>query len=76
VSTSIVPTVNLIAMDNRRLIQFMAAFFIALGYHVRIAIRTLRDLIERRFAEFADVPYQNPLGQRQWEEVWETEAES
>ena len=73
-STIIVPTVNSIAMDNRRPVQFMAAFFVALGYHVRIGIRTVTDFIERRFAEFADVPYQNPLSRQQWEELWESEA--
>jgi hypothetical protein len=74
VSTIIAPTVNSIAMDNRRAVQFMAAFFVALGYHVRIGIRTVSDLIERRFAEFAGVPHQGPLSRQQWEELWETEA--
>jgi hypothetical protein len=31
------------------------------------------DFIERRFAEFAGVPYQNSLSRQQWEELWETE---
>jgi ubiquinone biosynthesis protein Coq4 len=63
-------------MDHRRLVQFMAAFFVALGYHVRKGIRTVSDLMERRFAEFAGVPCQSPLIRQQWEELWETEAES
>jgi hypothetical protein len=75
VSTIVVPTVNSIAMDHHRLVQFRAAFLIALGYHVRKGIRTVSDLMERRFAEFAGVPCQN-LSRRQWEELWETEAES
>ena len=74
VSTIIVPTVNSIALDNRRTVQFVAAFFVALEYHVRLGIRTVSDLVERRFAEFAGVPYQNPLSRQQWEELWETEA--
>jgi hypothetical protein len=74
VITIIVPTVNSIAMDNRRPVQFMAATFVALGYHVRIGIRTVSDLIGRRFAEFAGVPYQNPRSRQRWEELWETEA--
>jgi hypothetical protein len=41
--------------------------------HVRIGTRTVSDLIERRFAEFAGVPYQNPLSRQQWEELWEAE---
>jgi hypothetical protein len=61
-------------MDHRRPVQFMAAFFVALGYHVRMGICTVTDLIERRFAEFAGVPYQNPLSRQQWEELWEAEA--
>jgi hypothetical protein len=73
VSASIVPTVNFIAMDNRRPFQSMAAFSVALGYRVRIGTRTVSDLIERRFAEFAGVPYQNPLSRQQWEELWEEE---
>ena len=62
-------------MDNRRPAQSMAAFFVALGRHVRMGIRIVTDLIERRFAGFAGVPYQSPLSRQQWEELWETEAE-
>jgi hypothetical protein len=69
----IVPPVNLIAMDNRQRAQSVAALFTALGYHVRIGIRSVSDLMERRFAEFAGVPYQNPISRQQWEELWETE---
>jgi hypothetical protein len=68
------PTANLIAIDDRRPIQSMAAIFAALGYHARAAIRTLNDLMERRFAEFAGVPYQGPLSRQQWQELWETEG--
>jgi hypothetical protein len=39
------------------------------------AIRTVSDLIQRRFAEFAGVPYQNPVDRQQWEDLRETEAE-
>jgi len=28
-----------------------------------------------RFADFAGVPYHNPLRRQQWEELWETEAQ-
>jgi hypothetical protein len=75
VSTIIVPTVNSIAMDHRWPVQSMAAFFVALGCHARIGIRTVSDLVEVRFAEFAGVPCQSPLSRQQWEELWETEAE-
>jgi hypothetical protein len=75
VSTIIVPTGNLVAKDNCRPVQSMAAFFVALGYHVRIGIRTVSDLFEQRLAEFAGVPYQDPLRRQQWEDLLETQAE-
>jgi hypothetical protein len=76
VSAIIIPAVNSIAMDNRRPDQSMAALFAAAGYHLRWGVRTVNDHIERRFAEFAGVPYQDPLSRQQWEELWEMEAES
>jgi hypothetical protein len=75
VSTIIVPTANSIALDHHRPVQSMAALFVALGYHVRIGILTVSDLLERRFAEFAGVPCQSPPSRQLWEELWETEAE-
>ena len=72
-STVIVPTVDSIAVDDRRPIQSMAALFVALGNHMRKGIRTVRDVLELCFAEFAGVPYQSPLSRQQWEELWETE---
>jgi hypothetical protein len=75
VSIIIVPTVNSIALDHRRPVQSMTAFFVDLGHHVRIGILTVSDLLERRFAEFAGVPCQGPLSRQQWEDLWETEAE-
>jgi hypothetical protein len=75
VSTVIVPTVNSIAMDERRPVQSMAAVFVAHGYQAWIGIHAVSDLLELRFAEFAGVPYQSPLSRQQWEELWETEAE-
>jgi hypothetical protein len=73
VSTITVRTANSIAMHNRRPFKSMPAFFVDLGYDVRIGMRTVSDLVERRFAEFARVPYQNPLSRQQWEELWEVE---
>ncbi len=66
---------NSIDTDNRRPVQFMAAFIVAVAFNFRVGIRTISDLIERRFADFADVPYHNPLRRQQWEELWETEAQ-
>jgi hypothetical protein len=70
-----VSVLNVTEAYESRPVQFMAASFAAFGHHVRIGIRTVNDLAERRFAEFAGVPYQDPLGRQQWEELWETEAE-
>jgi hypothetical protein len=63
-----------ISMADHRPIQFLALSFDVLGCHVRARIRTMSDLFARRFADFAGVPYQNPLSRREWEELWETEA--
>jgi hypothetical protein len=57
-------------------VQSVAAFFVVLGRQVRIAIHTVGDLIEPRFAEFAALPHQSPVSRQQWEALWETEAES
>jgi len=62
-------------MDNRRPVEFMAALFVALGYHVQMRIRAVCDLLELRFAEFSGAPYLSPLSRQQWEELWETDAE-
>jgi hypothetical protein len=72
-NTVIVPTVNSIAIGNRLPVQSIAAFFAALGYHVRIGILSGSDLMERRFAKFARVPYHDPASQQQWEELWDAE---
>ena len=45
-----------------------------LGNRLRVSIRTVCDLLERRFAEFADLPYQDALSRQQWEELWEAES--
>jgi hypothetical protein len=75
VSIIIFPAVNSIAVDNRRPVRSMTAIFVALGCRVRMGIRSVSDVAERRFAEFADVPYQNPIVRQQWEELWEMESE-
>jgi hypothetical protein len=75
VSTIIAQAVNTIAVENRRPVPFLAALVVALRCQVPKTIHTISDLVERRFAEFAGVPYQSPVGRRQWEEFWELEAE-
>jgi hypothetical protein len=68
------PIINSMAMDGCRPVTLSAAL-LALGLHLRARIRTVSDLIERHFAEFAGVPHQNPNTRQQWEELWESEAE-
>jgi hypothetical protein len=63
-------------MDHHRPIQFKALSFDVVGCQLRAGLRTVSDLLARRLAEFAGVPYQNPLSRREWEELWETEAKS
>jgi hypothetical protein len=74
-STITVPAVTCISIDNRRAVQLITALFVALGCQVRKAIHTVGDVIERRFAEFAGVPYQHPANRQQWEDLWATEAQ-
>jgi hypothetical protein len=64
---------NSIAMDDRRPVQFMAPIFAAPVDLLRVNIRTVGDFLERRFAEFAGLPYQDALSRQQWEELWEAE---
>lgn len=72
-SSITVPAVNSIAMDNRRPVQSMAVFVVALGYHLQICARAVGDLTERCFAEFAGVPCVDPLNRQEWEDLWETD---
>ena len=72
-STAVVPTVNSIAAGNRRPAPFLGAFFVAARYRALLRIRTATDFIERRFADFAGVPYYEPDCRQLWEEVWEKE---
>jgi hypothetical protein len=64
-----------IAVVIRSYSTSMAAFFVALGYQFWIDIRTVGDLMERCFSEFAGVPYQGPLSRQQWEDLLEPKAE-
>ena len=63
-------------MDDRRPSQIIALSFDDIQYRVRARVRSVFDLIERRFAYLAGVPYQNSASRREWEELWETEATS
>jgi hypothetical protein len=75
VSTIIGRTMNSIAVEKRQAVPLLAAFVVALRSHVPKSIHAMSDHVERRFAEFAGVPYQSQASRQQWEELWEMEAE-
>jgi hypothetical protein len=65
---------NSIAVERHQAVPFLAAFVVALRCQAPKAIHAMGDHLERRFAEFAGVPYQSPVSRQQWEELWEMEA--
>ena len=73
-STLVAPGGTSIDLHDRRPVHFMVAFLAVVGFNMQLGLRTIGDLVERRFADFAGVPYLNPLSRQQWEELWETEA--
>jgi hypothetical protein len=75
VSTIIGRAMNSIAVEKRQAVPLLAAFVVALRSHVPKSIHAMSDHVERRFAEFAGVPYQSQASRQQWEELWEMEAE-
>jgi hypothetical protein len=64
---------NSIAVEKRQAVPFLAAIVVALRSQVPKAIHAVGDHVERRFAEFAGVPYHSPFSRQQWEELWEME---
>jgi hypothetical protein len=66
---------NSIAVEKRQAVPLLAAFVVALRSHVPKAIHAMGDHVERRFAEFAGVPYESHVSRQQWEELWEMQAE-
>ena len=67
--TIIGPAENPIVAENRQQSELSTQAFVAIGFHMRMAIRA----IESCFAAFAGVPYEDPLSRQQWEQMWETE---
>jgi hypothetical protein len=55
-------------------LRFIAAFLLATKC-IRNGLRNASDLLERRFAEFADVPYENRVSRQQWQQLWDAERE-
>ena len=64
-----------IAVEKHQAVPFLAAFAVVLRCRMPKAMHAMRDHLERRFAEFAGVPYQAFVSRQQWEELWEMEAE-
>ena len=75
-TTMIEPAQYLTVVDSRRSSQYATTVFGALGCNMRVAMRTMSAEIERRFATFAGVPYQDPVSRQQWEQVWEADLEA
>jgi len=67
------PAEDSLAVDSRRLLQFMTPIFVAIGYPLGVLIRVASSKIERQFATFADVPYHDRLSRQQWEQLWRAE---
>jgi hypothetical protein len=67
------PAEHPIAIHSRRQTHFVRNVAVAIGDRTRAAIRAMNEQLERRFAEFAGVPYHDPLDLEQWQLLWETE---
>jgi hypothetical protein len=55
-------------------LRSIAAFRLATRC-IRNGMRRASDLLERRFAEFAGVPYENRSSRQQWQQLWDAERE-
>jgi hypothetical protein len=75
VSTSIDEAMNAIAVEKRQAVPFLAAFVVTLRRQVPKAIHAMGDRAERRFSEFAGLPYQSRASRQHWEELWEAERQ-
>jgi hypothetical protein len=65
-----------IAFDSRRQMRSIIPALIAGGRKLRVLIHALSCRMERHFAAFAGVPYQDPASREQWEQLWESELAS
>jgi hypothetical protein len=75
-TTMIEPAQYPTVVDSRRRSQYVTTVVGALGCNMRVAMRTMSAEVERRFATFAGVPYQDPVSRQQWEQVWEADLEA
>jgi hypothetical protein len=67
------PAEGSITVESRRKWQFMPPTFVDIGYQLRVLICAVNCRVERHFATFADVPYHDPLGRQQLEQLWKTD---
>jgi hypothetical protein len=70
VNTFTVASVNSMASEKRRPLQFIAALSSVMRTRVRARSYVVIDLVERTFADFAGIPYHAPVNRQQWEELW------
>jgi hypothetical protein len=64
---------NSSTVASRRPLQVMRASVGGIGCSLPAFIRALGCKIERYFAIFADLPYENPVRRQEWEQMLETE---
>ena len=69
------PAEKSLAIDSRRLLQFMTPTLVAVEYQLGVLIRVASSNVERQFATFADVPYHDRLIRQQWEQLWRSEPQ-
>jgi hypothetical protein len=55
--------------------QAPTVIFATAASRLRVSIFAAAEAVERLFAYFASVPYENPTSRRQWEELLESSAE-
>jgi hypothetical protein len=72
-NTMIEPAQYPICHESSGRSQFVTTLFVALGWNMRVAMRTMSAELDRRFATFAGVSYYDPVSRQQWEQVWEEE---
>lgn len=47
---------------------------LAIWERMRASSRAVSEILQRRFAAFARVPYHDPLDLEQWEQLWDAES--
>jgi hypothetical protein len=60
-------------LDRRRPSPRIRHVSVVIGDRTRATIRAMSEILQRRFAAFAGVPYHAPHDLEQWKQLWETE---